>query len=670
VLQNRNNFPLTKRPDFCKESSWLSSTIYWDKEGRCMQLRKVSPLKRALLYTVVFSLSFIFAWQVTVHAATTETFGDNTGNTFPGTLEDALMLQGSFYNYGGAETIPVGEGADLGEASRSLIRFMNIANYLPNDAVITSATMYLYCSLEDSDADHRVSAYRVLKDWGEGDGDGAWLFDVVNWDYAQYYNLPWNTAGCGVANDGTGEDSTADRRATAEAGTLITGTGWFVWNLTAAVQNWYSGDWSKYGVILINDDEDTPNCRKVFQSSEGTNGQRPYLSVTYDVGTPGTDTDSAHGDDASGVFRRPVSEDWPLGVDCTQWPGETCDNTKGSCAHCHDTFNDNYCGVTTLMLFADLDYDSQWDSFCIECHQGPASSIQVSMPNQYTYSVTRGGAPTGCPANIRGAFRFVKEDGSQRTQCSSSVGSSHFLGDIRASLAGKWGFDSDPANINACHACHNPHLAKQDYPCSLPSDHNSVSGWEVWGDDPGEKMSDYATGGYYYNYYPPYLYPFPETVSPPYGEPPPQPREWTGDSAAPDYVTLCLECHQDPQYSTRLSRNLLAIDWSDGTTTDLHGKNGEPGKAESYGVKLNPYRSEYGYKVLMCTDCHDPHGSPNEFLLRTSVNGKDDLSVEGPGEWFDWCSSCHYFAGWHNSGLNCPDCHGHGQTTQFSSEGF
>jgi hypothetical protein len=649
-----------------------------------MQLRKVSPLKRALLHTVAFSLSFIFAWQVTVHAATTVTFGDNTGNTFHGTVEDALIWEGvSFFNYGGTETNPVGEGAILAETSRSVIRFKNITNHLPDGAVITSAIMYLYCSLEDSGADHRVSAYRVLEDWGEGDKLGGFGFDVVSWNYAQYTGIPWNTDGCDEASDETGEDSTADRRATAEAGTLITGTGWFAWDLTAAVQNWYSGAWSKYGVILINDDEDTPDCRKIFESSESTNdGQRPYLSVKYDVGTPATSsyTDSAHGDDTSGVFRQPESGSFPLGVDCTKWPGQTCVNTEGSCAHCHDTFDPDLCGVTMLMLFADLNYGSQWDSFCIECHQGPASSIQVSMPNQYTYSVNRGGAPTGCPANIRGSFRFVNELGQQRLQCGSNVGSSHFLDDIRDSLEGEWGFDAAAANINACHACHNPHLAKQDYPASRPSDHSG--NWEVWGDEAGEKMSVY--GG---TYYPPYKYPFPVGEDPPelyIGLPPPQTHEWgpAGEYFSPDtpdYATLCLDCHQDAQYSTRLSRNLKTINWENG---DRHGKKGEPGDAQCYyGFLKAPYENDcFGviseYKVVMCTDCHDPHGSPNEFLLRTCVNGHDGLTVEGPGEWWNFCRACHYLeynvpggGRYHSSSLTCPNCHGHGENTDFG-EGF
>jgi hypothetical protein len=644
-----------------------------------VQLRKISPPKRASLYAVVLSLSFIFAWQVSVHAATTVTFGDNSGDTFNGNVEDALIREvTSFYNYGGMATIPVGEEDELGVTSRSLIRFKDIFSSLPDGAVITSATMYLYCSSEDSTTDHSVSAYRVLLDWGEGDGLGAFGFNVCSWNYAQYTGIPWNTYGCDAADDGTGEDGLADRRATAEAGTLITGTGWFAWDLTAAVQNWYNGQWSEYGVILINDDEGTLDSRKVFDSREGTDGQRPYLSITYDVGAPATTSyiDSAHGDDTFGVFRRPESAEFPLGVDCTQWPGGTCVGTKGSCAHCHDTFDPDYCGVNTLMLFAGLDYDSQWDSFCISCHKGPASSIQDNMPNQYTYSVNRGGAPTGCPTNIRGSFRFVDETGQQRDQCGSTVGSSHFLADIRDSLAGKWGFDADPAKINACHACHNPHLAMQDYPASRPSDHGGY--WEVWGDEAGEKMTDnWGT------YYPPYKYPFPVGTEPPelyIGLPPPQTHEWGPAGTyfspdTPDYITLCLDCHQDAQYSTRLSRNLKAINWENG---DRHGEKGEVGYAQCYyGFLKAPYENDcFGtisqYKVVMCTDCHDPHGSPNEFLLRTCANGHDGLSVPGPGEWWDFCQACHYLtygSHYHSESLTCPECHGHGENTPFG-EGF
>jgi cytochrome c553 len=316
--------------------------------------------------------------------------------------------------------------------------------------------------------------------------------------------------------------------------------------------------------------------------------------------------------------------------------------------------------------------------FCVQCHQYPGTSYQVNMPYQGSYSRNIGGDTSiTCPSHIKQAFLFVDQTtgtGLPVLNCGSDKGSSHNLADIASFLQGRWGFSDTADDINACHACHNPHLATQDYPCSLPSDHASGSAWEVWGDEPGEKMSDYATGGYYLNYYPPYLYPF-VVGNPPVGLPPPQPSEWASDSAAPDYVTLCLECHQESQDSTRLGRPLLAINWENG---DRHGKKGEPGAAACYyGFRKYPYGSDClgtstEYKVVMCTDCHDPHGSPNEFLLRTCVNGQDGLTVPGPGKWWDFCQACHYLTynpGYHSSSLNCPSCHGHGNYTPFG-EGF
>jgi hypothetical protein len=219
-------------------------------------------------------------------------FGDNSGDDFPGTIEDALMWERDpefLYNYGTKVTNPVGERGTLGRDRRSVIRFKNIAASLGAGKVITSAKMYLYCTVEDSGTDHGVSAYRVLLDWVEGTADGSVQTGSVCWDYARYTSLPWNSGGCSVASDVTGEDGTADRRATPESTTPITSTGqYFSWDLTTAVQNWYSGAWSEYGVVLINDDADTtPQCRKVFNSSDNsTNGTRPYLEVTYEAAAP------------------------------------------------------------------------------------------------------------------------------------------------------------------------------------------------------------------------------------------------------------------------------------------------------------------------------------------------------------------------------------------------
>jgi predicted CXXCH cytochrome family protein len=52
--------------------------------------------------------------------------------------------------------------------------------------------------------------------------------------------------------------------------------------------------------------------------------------------------------------------------------------------------------------------------------------------------------------------------------------------------------------------------------------------------------------------------------------------------------------------------------------------------------------------VLSCTDCHEPHGSPNEFLLRPTLNGSPVNAAHAPtgignGQWYYWCQACHSF---------------------------
>lgn len=220
-------------------------------------------------------------------AATTVTFGDNTVDDFPGTVEDAVMPSDDSArdnNYGSLTSLHVGSVTTTYTSTRrSIIRFKDIASSLGPNQVITAATMYLYCHQEQSTTNYTVSAYRVLLNWVEGNSNDQIEVGAVCSNYAQYDTLPWNAVGCGAADSETGEDSTADRRVSAEASTSITGTGWHAWNVTAAVRKWYSGEWSEYGLVLISDSEgENLNSLKQFASSEHTsNGYRPYLEVTY-----------------------------------------------------------------------------------------------------------------------------------------------------------------------------------------------------------------------------------------------------------------------------------------------------------------------------------------------------------------------------------------------------
>lgn len=89
-------------------------------------------------------------------------------------------------------------------------------------------------------------------------------------------------------------------------------------------------------------------------------------------------------------------------------------------------------------------------------------------------------------------------------------------------------------------------------------------------------------------------------------------------SNLPNFFNSCMNnCHaRSDVYSTERSGNLTKIDW--GNSGNQHGKKHADG---GLGTTKAPYTDpSYNY-VMACTDCHEPHGSPNEWLLRTCVNG-------------------------------------------------
>ncbi|MBW1744685.1 MAG: hypothetical protein JRJ47_14860 [Deltaproteobacteria bacterium] len=77
-----------------------------------MRPGKASARRKSFLNTLILSLSLIVAWQVTAHAATTVTFGDNSGDDFHGTVQDAVIYEGAGftdYNFGGRPNFLSGE---------------------------------------------------------------------------------------------------------------------------------------------------------------------------------------------------------------------------------------------------------------------------------------------------------------------------------------------------------------------------------------------------------------------------------------------------------------------------------------------------------------------------------------------------------------------------------
>ena len=372
-----------------------------------------------------------------------------------------------------------------------------------------------------------------------------------------------------------------------------------------------------------------------------------YLLYPDKANSVGPYLNSAHGNTSDGVLRTSLST-------------PPNNYSRGNCAHCHEQHAsiggaepapNSPAGPDIYLLFKDLWVAPiQSNVFCFGCHRGGIGDCNAGTAScqsdwkrtNYSYSYWKGDdSSLTCPSSIYEAFQFVSNSGSSQSNCvsyiPSNVGSSHLLQDIRALLRNQWGFPGTASQVDPCSGCHNPHKAKKEFPCSLPSAHTDKYVWEIWGDNSGEKMSDYTAS---------YLAPckYLNNPSVPLCESGSEPDSTT----LPNYVGLCIDCHNSSTTisSTRLERNLYKITWGPGG--DFHGgwaridNGGDFSGIGEYGDLLDPYKSGgLPNYVLSCTDCHEPHGSPNEFLLRKTLNGTSVGIISGNGLWFNWCQSCH-----------------------------
>lgn len=342
----------------------------------------------------------------------------------------------------------------------------------------------------------------------------------------------------------------------------------------------------------------------------------------------GSYTDSAHGDSSNGVSRSNLSQ-----------------YSTGNCAHCHEQHAsidsseptpNSPVGPDSFLLLAgnDITVNSSYivdDNACFQCHS--STSLQTGGITNYDYSGTfagfTGASGTGgaSPTSIMDAFNKAH---------------SHNLGDIHDYASTNFSWYTEDSN--PCTACHNPHLVKRNkaFPndrtytvMSMPDDHENL-----FGDGSGESAADHATsvGANY---------------TPPTDEP-------TG-LQTPDYNQFCLYCHENvvstsiirTDYHAATPTTFMAIDWTteggDGNQTgiysppgDKHGIN-EATDAAAVDAPFTTASNLPADDALQCVNCHEAHGSENDYMHRRSINGIP-LGVVITGETNErgnHCLPCH-----------------------------
>ena len=192
--------------------------------------------------------------------------------------EDTAFGTGSYslLNYGGsADIFAVGNYG--GVIARGLI-WWDFSSILPGSTIVT-AQMSLY-----SDSSYggsiTIDAHRLLKPWVEGtlDGQDRQLDNPDSACWPEYgYGEEWEAPG---ANGATDRDAAVINWANGN------GTGWYSWDIRAAVQSWVDGEWVNDGLILKANNESIENM-KYFVPSEGQSETlRPTLVIEYAVPAP------------------------------------------------------------------------------------------------------------------------------------------------------------------------------------------------------------------------------------------------------------------------------------------------------------------------------------------------------------------------------------------------
>lgn len=201
----------------------------------------------------------------------TETIGENTTDDYAG-LVDTFISEGSATtNYGSSSYMEVNKYTS-GGWNMGLVKATGIAS-LPATAVISAVSLYVRVNAADlANGTYVISAKRLLRNWVTAE---------ATWNIWSTSNN-WTTAG--ARGNGTDRVTTATF---ATAGLdLTTGYKTLVGDATAVadVQAMLAGGTANYGWLLERTDAANDFAFRNLDSSQNSDGTRPYLEVTYTLG--------------------------------------------------------------------------------------------------------------------------------------------------------------------------------------------------------------------------------------------------------------------------------------------------------------------------------------------------------------------------------------------------
>lgn len=199
----------------------------------------------------------------------TEVFGDNTGDDYSGTEDNFLQEDAATTNNGSASNFSIRDESS-GNDTHGCISFSGMSS-LPSSITVSSATMSLYQNWNNMSSTQVLSCYRLLRNWSES--QSTWnIYSTGN---------SWTTAG--GTSDGNDKSATVS-----DTMTKNTTNQYYTSDDTAQLrtdcENIAAGTVSNYGWIWVRTDASDDGEQSDNTSSEGSDGQRPYLTITYTEG--------------------------------------------------------------------------------------------------------------------------------------------------------------------------------------------------------------------------------------------------------------------------------------------------------------------------------------------------------------------------------------------------
>lgn len=214
--------------------------------------------------------------------------GDNTGDDFSGTDETDIRSTSQTSNFGTNATFQTTKYS-AGNDANGLIKFPGLLE-ISSPVIVSSAVLTLYWTAGNTG--HTVTAKRLLPAWTEG--GATWnKYDGTN---------DWPGSGGGLTDD-------QDRSSTV-AGTIATvataANNFSDDAFSADVEGMINGTYNNYGWHLERTDSEDDTQYINWAASEGTDGQRPYLTVTYTASGGGTNPKGPLSNPFSGPFGGPI----------------------------------------------------------------------------------------------------------------------------------------------------------------------------------------------------------------------------------------------------------------------------------------------------------------------------------------------------------------------------